>query len=304
LVNILISGATGFIGRRLCRELGEAGHNLSALSRNPALAQRALPVLHQTFGWEPIAAPPPTQAFARVDAVIHLAGESVSGRWTAAKKRAIRESRLRGTANLIKAIAGLSQRPKLLISASASGYYGERGEEQLDEKSPPGAGFLAELCQAWEGEARRAQELGLRVVCLRTGIVLGAGGGALAALLPPFKLGLGGRMGSGRQWWSWVHLDDVIGIIIEALADETLDGPLNLTSPRPLRQGEFARILGRIVGRPTLLPTPAWLLKLAVGEFAGELLASRRVLPRRALARGYRFRCGELEPALRQALGE
>lgn len=302
-MNILISGATGFIGTRLCRQLGEDGHNVSALSRDPASAVRLLPLLRRVSPWDPLISRPPEEAFENIDAVVHLAGESVAGRWHAAKKRAIRESRILGTRHLVAGIESLGAKPKVLISASAIGYYGNRGEELLDEEAPPGAGFLSEVCQAWEGEAARAEELGLRVVCLRSGIVLGAGGGALATMLPPFKLGLGGPLGSGHQWWSWVHLDDVIGIITEALEDETLEGPLNLTAPRPLRQEEFARALGQVLGRPALLPAPAWVLKLALGEFAGELLASQRVLPRQIQAQGYHFRFGELEPALRQTLG-
>lgn len=302
-MNILISGATGFIGTRLCRQLGEDGHNVSALSRDPASAVRLLPLLRRVSPWDPLISRPPEEAFENIDAVVHLAGESVAGRWNSAKKRAIRESRILGTRHLVAEIESLGAKPKVLVSASAIGYYGDRGEELLDEEAPPGAGFLSEVCQAWEGEAARAEELGLRVVRLRSGIVLGAGGGALATMLPPFKLGLGGPLGSGHQWWSWVHLDDVIGVIVETLEDETLEGPLNLTAPRPLRQEEFARALGRVLGRPALLPAPAWALKLALGEFAGELLASQRVLPRQIQAQGYHFRFGELEPALRQALG-
>lgn len=302
-MKILITGATGYIGSHLCRVLSETGHTLTGLSRDPILAQRHLPALQQAFFWAPLDSPPPPAAFDGIDAVIHLVGESVAGRWTAAKKRAIRESRVLSTRHLVETIKRLNgNRPKALISASAIGYYGDRGEESLREDSSPGSDFLADVCRAWEEEASRAQDLGLRVVRLRTGIVLGPGGGALQAILPLFRLGLGGPLGSGRQWWSWVHREDVVGLIIHALQKE-LSGPLNATAPQPLRQREFARTLGRLLKRPAILPTPSVALKVALGGFSSELLSSKRVVSPKAQEAGYNFRFPELEAALRDALG-
>lgn len=297
-MKILITGGTGFIGARLCKALSEAGHTLIGLSRDSGSAQHRVPWLHQVFPWNPLASPPPSEAFAGVDAVINLAGESVAGRWNAAKKRAIHDSRVLGTRHLVTGIEALSDRPRVLISASAIGYYGNQGERVLAEEAPPGRDFLARVCQAWEEEATHAQIRGLRVVRLRIGIVLGPGGGALQAMLPLFKLGLGGPIGFGRQWWSWIHRDDVVGLIVYALEHE-LNGPLNATSPEPVRQKAFACALGRVLGRPAFLPAPSLALKIVLGEFSSELLSSKRVLPQHALEAGYRFRFSELEPALR-----
>jgi uncharacterized protein (TIGR01777 family) len=302
-MKILVTGATGYIGSHLCHTLREAGHSLIGLSRDPILAQRHLPVLQQVFSWDPLRVLPPPEALEGIDAVIHLAGERVAGRWTAAKKRAIRDSRILSTRHLVETLKHLNEdRPKALISASAIGYYGHRGEESLTEDSSPGSDFLANVCRAWEEEASRAQDLGLRVVRLRTGIVLGPGGGALQAMLPLFKFGLGGPLGSGRQWWSWVHREDVVGLIIHALEKE-VSGPLNATVPQPVRQKEFAQTLGRLLRRPAVLPTPSLALKVALGGFSSELLSSKRVISQKAQEAGYRFRSPELEPALRDALG-
>jgi hypothetical protein len=239
-----------------------------------------------------------------MDAVVHLAGETIAGRWTPEKKRKIYDSRVLGTRNLVEGLTRLDaqEKPKVLVSASAVGYYGDRGDERLTEEAPPSEGFLSKVCQDWEREARRAEELGLRVVRLRFGIVLGPGGGALQTMLPLFKLGLGGPLGSGRQWWSWVHLDDVVGLITFALENEAFSGAVNATAPNPVRQREFARTLGRVLRRPAALPAPAFALRLALGEFAGELLASTQAIPQKAQEMGYRFKYPELEGALRQIL--
>lgn len=296
-MNVLITGATGFLGRRASELLSQAGHTLLALSRDPGAAQQRIPSLSRAFSWEARG-----EALKSCEAVIHLAGETVAGRWTEAKKRAIRDSRVLGTRDLVEALVKLDVRPKVFISASAIGYYGDRGEEVLTEDSPPGSDFLAQVCQDWEGEAARAESLGIRVVRLRLGLVLGPGGGALQAMLPLFQLGLGGPLGSGKQFWSWVHRDDTIGAIMFALARDDLRGPVNVTAPQPVRQREFARILGRILRRPAILPAPAFALKIVLGEFASGLLSSQRVLPQRLTQTGYRFRCAELEPALRNIL--
>jgi uncharacterized protein (TIGR01777 family) len=301
-MNILITGATGFVGRRLCEMLHQAGHTVRALSRDSVAAKQRVPHLKEVFPWNPLQELPPLQAFEGCDAVINLAGESIAGRWTAPKKQLIRDSRVLGTKNLVNAFAQLSSRPKVLISASAIGYYGDRGEETLTEDAAPGSDFLAQVCRDWENEALKAESLGMRVVRLRIGLVLGRGGGTLQALLPLFRVGLGGPLGSGRQWWSWIHRDDLCRLIVQILANENVSGPINATAPQPVRQKEFAQVLGRVLRRPAFLPTPAFALKIALGEFADGILASQRVLPRRAQEMGYRFQFEELEGALREIL--
>ncbi len=296
-MKILITGATGFLGCRLCEIASQAGHTVVALSRNPQGARQRVPQLTEAFSWDSL-----TEALQGCEAVINLAGESIAGRWTDAKKRAIRESRIEGTRNLVSALSRLSSRPKVLISASAVGYYGDRGEEMLTEDASPGADFIGTLCREWEREAAKAQDVGMRVVRLRTGLVLGTGGGALRTMLPVFKLGLGGPLGSGRQWWSWVHGDDAVGVIMHTLEKSDVSGPMNVTAPQPVRQREFAQILGRILRRPAFMPAPVFALKLVLGELSSELLSSRRVLPERLQQTGYRFRFAELEPALRDIL--
>jgi uncharacterized protein (TIGR01777 family) len=301
-MNILITGATGFVGRRLCEMLHQAGHTVRALSRDSVAAKQRVPLLKEVFPWNPLQELPPLQAFEGCDAVINLAGESIAGRWTAPKKQLIRDSRVLGTKNLVNAFAQLSSRPKVLISASAIGYYGDRGEETLTEDAAPGSDFLAQVCRDWENEALKAESPGMRVVRLRIGLVLGRGGGTLQALLPLFRVGLGGPLGSGRQWWSWIHRDDLCRLIVQILANENVSGPVNATAPQPVRQKEFAQVLGRVLRRPAFLPTPAFALKIALGEFADGILASQRALPRRAQEMGYRFQFEELEGALREIL--
>ncbi|MFQ5744185.1 MAG: TIGR01777 family oxidoreductase [Acidobacteriota bacterium] len=301
-MRILISGATGFVGRRLCEVLGEAGNELTALSRHPEAAKRAVPQLTNAFLWSATDSPPPGESLAGVDAIVHLAGESVVGRWTARKTRAIRDSRVLGTRRLVDALAATQSPPRVLVAASAIGYYGDRGDEILKEDSPPGTDFLAQVCQGWEAEAARAGELGVRVVSLRIGVVLGPGGGALQAMLPPFRMGVGGPLGSGRQWWSWVQRDDLVGMIRFALDHQELTGPYNATSPEPMRQKDFGKVLGRVLHRPAFMPTPATALKILLGGFSSELLSSKRVLPSRMQQTGYEFRFPRLEPALSEAL--
>ncbi|MBI1729206.1 TIGR01777 family protein [Candidatus Acetothermia bacterium] len=301
-MKILLTGATGFIGSRLCEALAGHGHLLVALSRDPVSAQKNIPQLTKAYLWaEPEKTLPPAAALDGVDAVIHLAGESVSGRWTQAKKRAIRESRILGTRHLVQQISNVKNRPKVMISASAIGYYGDRGNEALNVKSGSQSDFLAQVCQEWEREASRAKESGLRVAHVRIGVVLGPNGGALSAMLLPFKLGLGGPMGSGKQWWSWIHRDDLVGLIQFALENQ-LEGAINATSPNPLPQREFAKILSRVMRRPAFMPAPAFAIKLLLGEFSSELLTSKRVSPERALQAGFKFQYPELESAVREIL--
>jgi uncharacterized protein len=302
-MRILVTGATGFVGRRLVEEFHRQGHSLWALTRDPEAARRDLPLLEKAYGWNPLQQVPPADAFSGVDAVVHLAGESVSGRWTEEKKQSIRDSRVLGTVNLVKTIVRLETRPQVMVSASAIGYYGDRGEEELTENSAPGDDFLAEVCQQWEKEAGKVEWGGVRSARVRTGIVLGPGGGALGAMLMPFRLGAGGPLGSGRQWWSWVHRDDLVALILHLIEHPDFSGSVNGTAPEPARQKDFAKVLGRVLWRPALLPAPAFALKIALGGFSTELLSSKRVLPKAALDLGFHFQYPQLEAALRQALG-
>jgi len=302
-MQVVISGATGFIGRHLAEQLADAGHTIAALTRDPARARVELPMVRDAFAWNPTAEPAPVAALQGADAVVHLAGEPVVGRWTAAKRAAIRDSRVLGTRNLVAAMAATAEPPRVFVAASAIGYYGDRGNEILTEESAPGSDFLAAVCQQWEAESLHAEDLGVRTVPLRIGIVLGPGGGALAAMLLPFRLGVGGPLGSGRQWWSWIHRDDLVGMIRFALENESLRGPCNATGPRPLPQKLFARTLGRVLHRPALLPAPAFALRTILGGFSAELLSSKRVRPARMTRAGYEFLHPELTDALRASLG-
>jgi len=293
----LVTGATGFIGRRLVGELDRP----VILSRRPEEARKILGAA-EVHAWNPEESPPPAESFEGVEAIFHLAGDSVaSGRWTAAKKARIRRSRVQGTANLVEGLRKLQSRKRVLVSASAVGYYGSRGDEVLEETSAPGSDFLSEVSVAWEAEAGRARELGLRVVTVRNGMVLGAGGGALARMLLPFKLGLGGRLGDGRHWVPWVHLDDVMGLMLDAAKSE-INGAMNAVAPEPVTNQEFTRTLARVLHRPAIFPVPRLALAILFGELSSLLLASQRVVPRVAEKSGYKFRFTSLEEALRQSV--
>ena len=301
-MKILVTGATGFVGSRLSERLRERGDTVVALSRDGDSARRRVPTLEQAYTWDPLDEPAPADAFAGVDAVVHLLGEPVAGRWTAAKKRLIFDSRVVGTRNLVGTISELDAKPRALISASAMGYYGDRGEEQLTEESSAGEGFTSEVCQAWEQEALPVEPLGVRLVRLRTGLVLAKAGGPLAEMLTPFRLGAGGPLGSGRQWWSWIHREDLVGLIVHLL-DSDYRGAANGTAPEPVRQKEFARILGRALHRPAFMPAPAFALKAVLGGFSFELLASRCVLPDVAQRTGYHFQYSNLNSCLQAEFG-
>jgi uncharacterized protein len=296
-MNIVITGATGFIGRRLAAKLSGDGHTVVGLSRDPARAASAAPEIASFYPWTTEALPPPA-ALEPADAVIHLAGETVNGRWTASKKRRILESRELGTRNLVAALSQLGS-GKALVSASAVGYYGDRGDTELTEGSGPGKGFLADVTQAWEREAVKAETLGMRVAVLRLGIVLGSEGGALGALLPLFRAGLGGPLGTGRQWWPWVHVDDVAGALEGAAANQWT-GVFNVTAPQPVRQRDFAKAVAAALHRPALVQLPAFALRLGLGEFADELLFSKRVLPARLQQAGFQFQYEDAAQAVRQ----
>lgn len=297
-MNIALTGASGFLGSAVVRALLEDGHTLSALGRS----RGALPPAVAFHQWNAMSGVPAREAREGAQAVIHLAGEPVAQRWNAEVKRRIRDSRVTGTRNLVSGLLAVEKPPEVLVSASAVGIYGSRGDEALSEDSPPGAGFLAEVCQEWEAEAQRASQAGIRVVALRIGIVLGRGGGALKAMLPPFRMGLGGPLGAGNQWMPWIHLEDITGLIRHAIETRTLNGPLNATAPAPVTNREFTRTLGRVLRRPAFMPVPEFAIRLLYGEMASVVLASQRVLPQKALASGYRFRFENLEEALRDVL--
>ncbi len=298
-MHVTVTGGTGFIGRRLVPLLIEEGHSVRILGRSP---RTGVPPEIQFSLWDAAVGEPPQDALSDAGAIIHLAGEPVAQRWTADAKRRIRDSRVEGTRRLVDALLKLPQPPQALICASAIGYYGEGGEEVLTESSPAGTGFLAEVCREWEAQADRAEAAGIRVVKVRIGVVLGVGGGALAQMLPPFKMFAGGRLGTGRQWMSWVHWDDVAGLMRFALGTPALRGAVNATSPNPVRNAEFTRVLARTLRRPALFTVPETALKILFGEMAEVLLASQRVLPRAAEAAGYQFRFPELGPALKNLL--
>jgi uncharacterized protein (TIGR01777 family) len=300
-MRVVVTGATGFIGRALVTELNARDHRVVVLSRDPARARRMLPLVaeHHSFDWTHETAP--AAALEGADAIIHLAGEPVAGRWTAEKKHAIRNSRVLGTRNLVSSLAELDHRPSRLISASAIGFYGDRGDEELHEQSSPGADFLATTAVEWETEAARAADFGLDVSSLRIGIVLDREGGALEQMLPPFRLGVGGPLGDGLQWWSWIHRRDLVRMILVAL-EQGWTGAFNATTRHPERQIDFARSLGRALGRPAFIPAPAFALKALFGEFATELLTSKRVLPSGALEAGFEWEFGRLDGALADLL--
>lgn len=302
MATVLVTGATGFIGSRVCDALHEKDNAVHVLSRNPARAQTKLHSVKSVYGWNPETEHLPSEAISDVKAVIHLAGETIAGRWNAAKKRRIRDSRILSTRNLVASLADANSKPAVLVCASAIGYYGDSGDEHFTEASPAGTDFLAEVCQEWETEAQKATEFGIRVVTVRIGLVLGLGGGLLQQVLLPFKMGVGGKLGSGTQWMSWIHVDDVVGIILHALENEEINGALNATAPAPVRNTEFTKTLGAVLRRPTLFPVPTFGLKLMMGEFADFVVLSQNVLPEKTEASGYEFCYRTLESALKALL--
>ncbi len=290
----LVTGGTGFVGKRLCTLLDTT----NILTRRPESAPSDL-WKAACFRWIPDEELPPQEAFDGCEAVFHLAGEPLAeGRWTERKKARIRDSRIIGTRNLVAGLRALDSPPPVLVSASAVGIYGSRGDEILNEQSPAAAGFLGDVCRQWESEAMRAEEFGVRVVTIRIGLVLGKEGGALARLVPMFKLGAGGRLGNGRQWMAWVHADDLIRLFVFAAESGSLRGPVNGTAPNPVSNRGFTRALGQAVKRPALIPAPAFGLRLALGEFAEVLLASQRVVPKVALDAGFQFQYSTIGTAL------
>jgi uncharacterized protein (TIGR01777 family) len=297
-VDVAISGASGLLGSALTASLQAEGHRVLRFVRGGVTGG-------DTIGWDPDEGRIDAPALEGLDAVVHLAGQGIGEhRWTPEQKRRIRESRTKGTAALAGAVASREHKPKVFVSASAVGYYGDRGDEMLTEDSKPGTGFLPEVCTAWEAETKPASDAGIRTVILRTGIVLSPQGGALKQMLLPFRLGLGGKQGSGKQWMSWIAIDDHVAAMRAALDDERLRGPLLFTAPNPVTNADFAHALGHVLHRPTVLPTPMLPLKLRYGgELVDTLLLSgQRATPTRLVAVGFRFEYPVLEPALESML--
>jgi uncharacterized protein (TIGR01777 family) len=296
-VRVTVTGATGLIGARVVALLRARAADVTVLSRDPEAAETKLEV--EAYSWQPLMEPAPADALAGRDVVIHLAGSPVAQRWNEAAKREIRDSRVLGTRNLVAGLRSLGdQCPRTLISSSAIGYYGAHAHEPLDEEAAPGLDFLARTCEQWEAEAELARELGVRVVQLRTGVVLARDGGALAQMLTPFRLGLGGPIAGGQQYVSWIHRDDVAAMILAAAERTQWSGAINATAPEPVSNREFAHALAHALRRPALLALPAWLLRLRFGEMAVILTTGARVIPARALVLGYRFTHARLEDAL------
>jgi uncharacterized protein (TIGR01777 family) len=293
-MRITVTGASGRIGTHLVQALRGRGDDVTILSRSSGKGVQ----------WDPAAGPAPADALRGRDAVVHLAGEDVAQRWSADTKKAIAASRETGTRNLVAGLAALGddERPKVLVSGSASGYYGPRGDEEVDEAAPAGTDFLAGVCVAWEREAAKAEELGLRVARIRTGIVLDKEGGALAKMLPPFRLGAGGPVAGGKQWMPWIHLDDEVGILRAAIDGDGWSGPINASAPHPVTNKDFSKALGRALHRPAIAPVPALAIKALYGEMAQIVITGVRMVPRRATELGYAFAHPELDEALRSAL--
>ncbi|MBM4246236.1 MAG: TIGR01777 family protein [Deltaproteobacteria bacterium] len=305
-MKIVVTGATGFVGTPLVRALIARGHEVVAWTRDVSRARLQLPAQCALQSWDAHAPNDPAK-LRGIDAIIHLAGESVAGsRWTAARKKEILASRVDSSRSLVDTlrVMAASDRPRALISASAIGFYGDRGDEVLTERSAAGEGFLADVCRAWESEVARAGALGVRTVAVRVGVVLGRDGGALGAMLPPFRLGGGGRIGSGRQWLSWIHLEDLVGLFVHAVESAQLSGVVNGVAPGAVTNARFTKELGRALGRPTILPVPKLALRLLLGEMSAILVASQRVSPERTLASGFAFRWPELGPALESLLAD
>jgi len=290
-----VVGATGFVGKALVAALAERGDTAVAFSRDPAKARKALPRVTDARPLEALTA----EGVADLDAVVNLAGESIGAkRWDAEYKAAILESRVRTTRRVVDAIGAAGRRPKVLVNASAVGFYGPRGDEEVTEATPSGDDFLSGVCREWEREAERVSTFGAREVRLRLGVVLGDGGGSLEKMLLPFKMFVGGPVGDGRQWFSWVHLADVVGAIVWALDHPTLHGPVNVTAPEPVRFRDFAEALGRRLRRPSWLPVPAFALRLAMGQMAEVVVTGQRAVPAALIADGYSFRYSRIDDAL------
>src|SRR3954471_9844100 len=299
-LRVTLTGATGLIGTRLVRALQARGDEVTVLSRDPARAARALGVTAQE--WDPNAGPAPAEALAGRDAVVHLAGERVDQRWSAGARERIQESRVRGTRNLVAGLQAAEPRPRALICSSAVGYYGPHGDEALDEDTPPGHDFLAEVCVTWEREADKAAALGVRVVKVRTGVVLDKDGGALSKMMLPFKLGGGGPVAGGAQYMPWIHVDDVVGIYMRAIDDPAWQGAVNATAPDPVTNKTFSQALGKALHRPAVAPIPGAAIRLLYGDMAEIVTKGQRVFPTRTVELGYTYQHPDLGEALESAV--
>ena len=301
-MRILISGSTGFLGTAVIEALERDGHTIARLVRPQTSRGKATGGAEQTVAWDPVAGTLDAAGAEDADALVHLAGASIAGgRWNASRKNLLRTSRIDATRHLFGALGKLQRPPRVILGASAIGYYGSRGDETVSEASAPGGDFLSAVCQEWEKETARGAEFGARVASLRFGIILAAHGGALPKMLTPFQLGVGGRLGSGRQWMSWVTLEETVRMVQFALANAAISGPVNVVAPNPVRNSEFTRVLAKTLHRPALFPAPAFALRLALGEMADALLlSSQRVMPAKLAGAGYQFQ----QPDLAEALGD
>jgi uncharacterized protein (TIGR01777 family) len=300
-MHVTLTGATGLIGSRLVRALRARGDEVTVLTRDPDRARSTLGDV-ELHAWRALDEPAPAAALSGRDAVVHLAGENVAQRWTDSARRAIHDSREIGTRNLVAGLRAAEPRPRALVSASGVDYYGAHGDELLPEDTPPGDDFLARVCVAWEREALAARELGVRVVTLRTAVVLDSGGGALAKMLPFFRLGIGGPVAGGRQYLPWIHADDIVGMYLAALDDDSWEGAFNAAAPEPVTNRDFSRALGRALRRPAFAPVPAFAVRLLYGDMAEIVTEGQRAIPARALDRGHAFVHTDLDAALRDAL--
>jgi uncharacterized protein (TIGR01777 family) len=305
-MRVAVTGATGMIGRAVVRALRDRGDEVTVLSRSADRASSVLGGGVEAFSWQPTEQPAPAEALDGRDGVIHLLGEPIAQRWSDDAKRRILESREAGTRNLVAALRNPpppTPRMRVLVSQSAVGWYGPRGDEPLDESAPSGDGFEAQVVAAWEREAAAAEDLGLRVVRSRTGVVLSEQGGALERMLRPFKMGVGGPVAGGHQYMSWVHLDDVVGALLFFLDNEEASGPINVTAPEPVTNAEFSKALGRALHRPAVMPVPGLAVKLLYGDMAEVVTTGKRAMPKRLQELGYEFRHPDLDEALREAVG-
>jgi len=292
----LLTGGTGFVGKQLIKRLDHVW--ITTRNRQNAHEQFGNDV-EEIIQWDPSRQPLDLPSGLGMDSVVNLMGESIAeGRWTKEKKQRIRDSRVEGTRKLVDALIDSEQLPKVFVSASAIGFYGDSGEAIADESHPPGDGYLTDVCIEWEAEALRLQDHNVRVVCLRIGIVLGDGGGAMEKMVPLFRLGLGGRLGNGKQWMAWIHVDDLVSMIVWAIENDSVSGPVNATAPNPVRNREFTKVLAKAVGRPAFMPVPKFGARMLAGEFGDSLFFSQRVIPAAALANGFQFQFSDLQQAI------
>lgn len=300
-MRVLVAGATGFVGRVIVRQLLEAGNEVVVLTRNIAKAAITLGSQCQYVQWSDVTQLPPMEAFDKVEGIVNLMGEGIADKkWDEDRKKQIYHSRIDSTARLVECIKAMPVRPKVLVSTSAIGVYGDRDSEEISESSSLGNDFLAGVCKDWESEAMKARSFGTRVVIIRAGVVLGRGGGALKKMLPVFKLGVGGKVGTGQQYMSWIHIEDLAGMFVESLKNSSIEGEYNGTAPYPATNAEFSKALGRVLKRPTLAPAPAFALKAVLGEMANILLTGQKVLPKKFVEQRFRYRYPTLEMALKE----